>query len=70
MRAIYASAVEVLLWLGPQYEKSHLAMQMLREGEAQNFGMEWMKMILQDDTYGDHCGALVSLFFRSYWMRL
>jgi hypothetical protein len=29
-----------------------------------------MKTMLQDDTYADHFGALLSLFVRNYWMRL
>lgn len=71
MTRIYASASSVAIWLGLDYDNSHLAIDLILELiKAYQHDIEDCRAIIQSDHWRSHFEALAELFSRDYWTRL
>ena len=70
MSYIYGRATSVAIWLGPEIDNSHSALQLMEElaNVADTRGKVYRR--ISDDAKRSHFSALVSLFEREYWNRL
>lgn len=65
MGQIYSGAVSVAIWIGPEYEESALALQLLQRVAENSIDPQYIKSIRNPDSL-----ALLNLFKRDYWKRL
>lgn len=65
MGQIYRGAASVAIWIGPEYEESVLAMQLLEKVALNSIDPQHVKSTLSPDSL-----ALFNLFKRDYWKRL
>lgn len=73
MTVIYRKAFTVALWLGPQFDDSHAAIDLLSEiVEASRLEEPQLEVnaIINNKERKNHWRALVNLFEREYWSRL
>lgn len=74
MADIYAKAYSVAVWLGPDAENSHEAIDLmyeLLEAEAKEGGTGWMvRDMISSRRQTPYLQSLVNLFHRDYWTRL
>ena len=73
MTKVYSQAYEVAIWLGPEYEDSNQALQLLERINSFHQAPSWdynFYDIIRDSAYHPHRQALVCLFERDYWSRL
>ena len=70
MPLIYGQAESVFVWLGPEGEDSHLAMQLIEHIARNQDCLERLKAKLRSPNWGKDFSALVCLFERDYWQRL
>ncbi|KAH7175311.1 heterokaryon incompatibility protein-domain-containing protein [Dactylonectria macrodidyma] len=71
MTRIYASASSVAIWLGLDYDNSHLAIDLILElTKACQHDIEECKTIILSSHWRFHFEALADLFSRDYWDRL
>lgn len=68
MTQIYKQADQVLAWLGPSYEDSHLAFEFVRDVVEAKFVQSWLLQQLKSRTAQLY--ALSKLFQREYWLRM
>jgi hypothetical protein len=71
---IYGKAYSVAVWLGPEADNSHEAIDLMHElleAEAKEEGMGWLvRDIIGSRRQTPYLQALVNLFHRDYWTRL
>lgn len=65
MGQIYSRATSVAIWIGPEYEESDLAMQLLHKVAQNAIDPGYIKSTRNPDSL-----ALFNLFKRGYWKRL
>lgn len=65
MGQIYSGATSIAIWIGPEYEESALAMQLLGKVAENTVEPEYIKSTRDADSL-----ALFNLFKRGYWKRL
>lgn len=65
MGQIYSGAVTVAIWIGPEYEDSALAMQLLEKVARNTIDPQYIRSTRNSDSL-----ALFNLFKRDYWKRL
>ncbi|KAG4442122.1 hypothetical protein IFR05_002408 [Cadophora sp. M221] len=72
MKTIYEKAEEVVVWLGPSYENSHLAFQFIQEMYDHRDHVEWIvqKFQLQQSELKQSVVGLGKLISREYWDRM
>jgi hypothetical protein len=70
MPLIYGQAESVFVWLGPEGEDSHLAMQLIEHIARNQDCLERLKDKLRSPNRRKDVSALVCLFERDYWQRL
>ena len=70
MPLIYGQAESVFVWLGPEGEDSHLAMQLIEHIARNQDCLERLEAKLRSPNWGKDFSALVCLFERDYWQRL
>ncbi|KAE8452759.1 hypothetical protein EG329_013031 [Mollisiaceae sp. DMI_Dod_QoI] len=68
MTQIYKQADQVLAWLGPSYEDSTLAFQVVQDLGQPDVAQDWAVQQLKSRTA--QLQALSRLFQREYWMRM
>ena len=74
MADIYGKAYSVAVWLGPEADNSHEAIDLMHElleAEAKESEIEWLvRDIISSRRRRQYFQSLVSLFQRDYWTRL
>ncbi|KAI0020070.1 heterokaryon incompatibility protein-domain-containing protein [Xylariomycetidae sp. FL0641] len=70
MTEIYARARSVAIWLGPHYDDSELAMELLKEIATRSEDRQRIRDLISSPAHAREFGAVISLFQRSYWSRL
>ncbi|KAH6722653.1 heterokaryon incompatibility protein-domain-containing protein [Leptodontidium sp. MPI-SDFR-AT-0119] len=70
MKTIYEKAEEVVVWLGPSYEDSHLAFQLIQEMYDHRHDVEWIARRFQQPELKRPVVALHNLHNRDYWWRM
>ncbi|KAH6990085.1 heterokaryon incompatibility protein-domain-containing protein [Ilyonectria destructans] len=71
MTNIYATATSVVAWLGPDYDNSHLAIDLILElVKADTKDTSHCKLIIMSHKWKDHFVALGEFMQRDYWYRL
>lgn len=65
MGQIYSNAASVAIWIGPEYEESALALQLLQKVAQNTIDSQYIKSTSNSDSL-----ALFNLFKRDYWKRL
>ena len=74
MADIYSKAYSVAVWLGPEADNSHEAIDLMHElleAEAKEGEVEWLiRDIISSRRRRQYFQCLVSLFQRNYWARL
>ncbi|KAK0099370.1 hypothetical protein ONS96_008399 [Cadophora gregata f. sp. sojae] len=70
MKTIYEQATLVVLWLGPSYENSHLAFDLMQEMYDCRDNVQRIAHIFSHDETRQSVLALSALFSRDYWMRM
>ncbi|RYP62885.1 hypothetical protein DL771_009534 [Monosporascus sp. 5C6A] len=70
MARIYSQASSVAVWLGPEKEKSALAVDLLRRVSSVGYDAKAMKSLAEDESIRHQFAALVALFERDYFGRL
>jgi hypothetical protein len=74
MADIYRKAYSVSVWLGPEADNSHEALDLMHElleAEAKESEIEWLiRDIIRSRRRSQYFESLVSLFQREYWRRL
>ncbi|KAH8675142.1 heterokaryon incompatibility protein-domain-containing protein [Ilyonectria robusta] len=71
MTEIYAEATSVVAWLGPDYDNSHLAIDLILElVKADTKDTSHCRGIIMSHKWKDHFVALGEFMERDYWYRL
>ncbi|KAI1084338.1 heterokaryon incompatibility protein-domain-containing protein [Whalleya microplaca] len=70
MSTIYSQADSVIVWLGPEAERSELAIELLQEVSKVANEYRLMRDLIASKEWEPHFTALVALFKRDYWRRL
>ncbi|PQE13628.1 heterokaryon incompatibility protein [Rutstroemia sp. NJR-2017a BVV2] len=71
MRQIYAQAVLVTVWLGPERDDSHIAFQMIRTiSRQEENSKEWLKDSLMTRKHSLEWRALYHMLRRPWWRRI
>ncbi|KAH6971040.1 heterokaryon incompatibility protein-domain-containing protein [Ilyonectria sp. MPI-CAGE-AT-0026] len=71
MTNIYATATSVVAWLGPDYDNSHLAVDLILElVRADTKDTSHCSRIIMSPKWKDHLVALGEFMERDYWYRL
>lgn len=65
MGQIYRGAMSVAIWIGPEYEQSALALQLLQKVAENSIDSQHIRSTRNQDSL-----ALLNLFKRDYWKRL
>ncbi|KAH7319078.1 heterokaryon incompatibility protein-domain-containing protein [Rhexocercosporidium sp. MPI-PUGE-AT-0058] len=70
MKTIYERADEVIVWLGPSFDNSHLAFELVRELYAHSDDVSWIQLRLRHAHASECLAAFSSLLRRDYWSRM
>ncbi|KAH9216311.1 heterokaryon incompatibility protein-domain-containing protein [Leptodontidium sp. 2 PMI_412] len=70
MKTIYERAEEVIAWLGPSFDNSHLAFQLVWELYAHSDDVNWIKQRLRHPRAPESLVAFGALLMHDYWSRM
>jgi Heterokaryon incompatibility protein (HET) len=70
MKMVYEQAIEVIAWLGPSYEDSDLAIQLVHELYQHRKSTKWIKKRFSEPDIEMGLVKLWGVFLRDYWWRI
>ncbi|KAK9414347.1 putative Heterokaryon incompatibility domain-containing protein [Seiridium unicorne] len=70
MTSIYAKAVSVAIWLGPEADSSESAMEFLKDLQVRSMSEQQIRSLISSPESQRDLAAVATLFSRSYWTRV